>query len=245
MVTDPTHPSRRSEMHGIITLIVAGLLLSAAPAAAQQLEIGVRGGLARSNEVTSQIEICFHPAPGECGPASTHPHHWRQAPTYGVVLRQQATRRTALRGELNLVHRGHGPGEMSASHVASRYLEAPLLLELRLARTGALELQLAGGVAPAVMLACRYTGLDVNGPVDAPCDEISPWSGESYGPTVDYDLGALLAPGVRLHTGGGSLGLEFRYSRGLVDVRPEAHGRTTNLSFVTAVAYTHRLGAGR
>jgi hypothetical protein len=218
------------------------LLFAALPAAAQQLEIGVHGGLARSNEITSGVMICQEGGAGSCGPTSFNPHYWRHAPTFGLLLRQQTSPALGLRGELNLAHRGYGPGAQSADHVAALYLETPLLAELRLLRRGMLEVQLAGGLAPALLLSCRFTGRDVNGPVDARCDEVSPWGGESYGPTSRYDVGAVLAPGLRLRTAGGSLGLEHRFSHGLVDIRPTGRGITTHRSHVTAITFSRSLG---
>lgn len=207
--------------------------------AAQTMEIGGWVGYSVSNEYTSGFGICNV---NGCYPSSSNPHYSRTAPAAGLVVRAAWSERLALRGELMLSHRGYGPGEAPhRQRVASRYLELPLLAELHLAKVGPAGVAISGGVAPALLLSCSYSGRRSAGPVTAGCGETDPLTGRSYGPDVGYDLGWILAPGLRFPVPRGSVSLELRHRRGLVDIRSDYHGRTANRATVLTLGFTRRL----
>jgi hypothetical protein len=168
----------RSKVGFALLAGVAGL--GAATLEAQELEIGVRGGYGRSNEVTTTI-ICAL----DCGPSQLSHHFPRNAPVGAIVLRHQRTARLALRWELAFSPTNCGPGdERSDWRVAAQYLEAPVLVDVALLPIGRGQLMLSGGLAPAVLLSCRGSGSTVEGRVLA-------GYGESvrYAPDLTYDLG--------------------------------------------------------
>jgi hypothetical protein len=222
--------------------VVLALLSSAAvaaPSAAQELHVGVWGGLTRSNEFTTGTSICVM---DRCGPTTTNPHFWRRAPAGGVSARRTLGGRLALRGELAFAGRGYGPGdERSDWRVASQYLEAPLLAEVGMIRLAGARLHVAAGVAPAVLLACEVSGTSAAGFVTAGCSDPHPVTGATYGPGVSHDVGLVLAPGLRTSLGGAEVLVELRYTRGLVDTRPGAAGHTANRSTGVMVGTSWRV----
>jgi hypothetical protein len=235
-------------MTGINPLLLVAAALAAlgtvpVDLGAQSLEAGIWGGYARSNEVTTNVVICTG---FECSPSVIHPHFTRNAGVAGVVLRQQRTERLALRGEVVYARKGFGPGdERSDWRVASQYLELPLLAEVVVLRLGSARLQASGGLAPAVLLSCRVSGTTVHGFITAGCAEHDPIADRSYGPNVSYDLGWVVAPGLRLPTSNGSLLVELRHTRGLLDIRRDRDSHTANHSTAVAVASTWTLRPGR
>ncbi|CAN5653092.1 hypothetical protein BH23GEM6_BH23GEM6_11780 [soil metagenome] len=222
----------------LLSIVSAGLS-PAATSAQQGLEIGIWGGHSRTNEFTSDLTLCVLYT---CRPTTMNPHFWRNAPTGGLMIRQQKSERLALRAEAVLAPKGFGPGdERSDWRLASQYLEIPLLAEIRMLRVGSLGLHLSGGLAPAVLVSCTVSGTTIDGFIQEPCAELNPVTGKSYGPSVAYDLGWAVAPGIRLPMGTGNLLLELRHTRGLIDTRPDAAGHTTNRSTAIAAASTWRV----
>jgi hypothetical protein len=218
-----------------LTVVAAAGVLPAG-ARAQALEVGGWAGYARSNEFTTDISIC---TTNGCGPAQTNPHFGRTVPAAGVMLRQEMTTWLAVRAEMALAGKGYGPGdERSDTRVHSSYLEFPLLAEVRLLRIGPTRLQLSGGVAPAVLLSCRASGslLRTDG-----CRDRDPGTGDLRAPRPSYDLGWVIAPGIRLPVSRGTLLLEIRHTRGLLDIKPDETGRTVNRSTALVLASTWRL----
>lgn len=220
-----------------VPLTIAALAVSGhSGAAAQGTEIGIWGGLARSNEVTTDFQMCNM---NGCGPGKTYPSFSRTSVVAGLSVRQRLSDRIGIRVEAGVANKGFGPGDhRSDSRVSSAYLELPLLADLRLFNFGATELHLSAGVAPAVLLSCRWSGTTVNGRESGTCDEPGEFS--QYGPTVRHDLGWMLAPGVRVNTGLGALLLELRRTGGLVDIQPGEFGRTANSSTAVVVGFLWR-----
>lgn len=155
------------------------------------------------------------------------------------MLRKEMTAWLAVRAEMALAGKGYGPGdERSQTLVHSSYLEFPLLAEVRLLRMGPTRLQLSGGAAPAVLFSCRASGsiLRTNG-----CRDRDPTTGDLRAGRPSYDLGWVIAPGIRLPVSHGTLLLEIRHTRGLLDLEPDEAGRTLNRSTALVVASTWRL----
>jgi|GEM_PF-6172387 len=222
-----------------VLTIVCGNFYPAVGSAQQSLEFGVWGGYARSNEFTNDVTLCVLYT---CGPTTTNPHFWRHAFASGVMLRQQRSERTAVRAEAALVPKGYGPGDHRSDwHQAALYMEVPVLAEVRLLEIGALGLHLSSGLAPALLLSCTVSGSTADGFIQERCDRTNPVTGRSYGPGVSHDLGWVVAPGARLPTAAGNLILELRHTRGLIDIRPDAVGRTTNRSTVIIFASSWRV----
>jgi hypothetical protein len=215
-------------------LVVLTLMISAASAGgseAQQTEVGVWGGIARTNEITSTI-LCTL----DCGPSSFWNHYWRHTATGGVTVRRPVGARLAARAEISLAPKGYGPGTTPHDgRVASRYLELPLLIDVRLLKLGPAEIQLSAGLAPAVLLACTVSGTTVEGFVETGCGERDPRTGGSSGPGIAWDVGLVIAPGMRVPAGPAQLTVEARHTRGLVDIRPGSGGSTTNRATALAV----------
>lgn len=218
-------------------VLAAVFALSAFPAGAgaQALEVGAWGGYARSNEVTSGFSICNMSG---CEPARSQPGFGRAVPAAGVMLRREMTPWLAVRGEVALAGKGYGPGnEQFRTRVHSSYLEFPLLAEVRLARIGPTRLQLSGGAAPSVLLSCRSSTSSVR---TSGCRERNS-AGEFHAFRRSYDVGWMVAPGIRLPVSRGNLLLELRRTRGLLDLEPDDEGRTVNRSTALVLASTWRL----
>jgi hypothetical protein len=219
----------------VLTAVVAAGVLPAG-ARAQALELGVWGGYARSNEFTTDVSICN--ANG-CAPTETNPSFERTAPVAGVMLRREMTAWLAVRAEMALAGKGYGPGdERSRARVHSSYLEFPVLAEVRLLGVGPARLQLSGGLAPAVLLSCSSSG---NSFITGGCRDREPGTGELHAPRRSYDVGWVIAPGIRLPVSRGTLLLEIRHTRGLLDLQPDEEGRTVNHSNAVILASTWRL----
>jgi hypothetical protein len=224
----------------VIALSLVISVASAVGSEAQQTEIGVWGGIARTNEITSTI-LCTL----DCGPSSFWNHHWRHTATGGVTVRRPVGARLAARAEISLAPKGYGPGATPHDwRVASRYLELPLLIDVRLLKLGPAEMQLGAGLAPAVLLACSVSGTTVEGFMETGCGERDPRTGGSSGPGIGWDLGWVVAPAVRLPAGPAHLTIEARHTRGLVDIRPGGGGSTTNRSTAIVVGTTLMLRRG-
>lgn len=187
-------------------------------------------------EFTTDISICN--ANG-CAPTQTNPTFARTVPVAGVMLRKEMTAWLAARAEVALAGKGFGPGDArNETRVHSSYLEFPLLAEVRVLKIGPTRLQLSGGLAPAVLLSCRASGsiLRTDG-----CRDRDPTTGEVLASRRFYDVGWVVAPGIRLPVSRGTLLLEIRRTRGLLDLEPDEQGRTVNQSTAVILGSTWRL----
>lgn len=218
-----------------LTAVSAASVLPAG-ARAQALELGAWGGYARSNESTTGFSICNV---NGCAPSGSQHGFGRTAPVAGMMLRREGTAWLAFRAEIALAGKGWGPGdEQHRTRVHSTYLELPLLAEVRVVKIGPARLQLSGGLAPAVLLSCRAS---VNPLRTRGCRERDPNTGELHPPRPSYDLGWVVAPGIRLPVSRGTLLLEIRHTRGLLDLEPDEQGRTVNHSNAVILGSTWRL----
>lgn len=228
--------TRRAMLHSLRLLLPALVLLAVAPApaSAQQVELGAWGAFSRSSEITTDIYICTMDG---CSPSAMMPHRSVHAPAVGVTGRVALHPRVALRGELALVPKGYPPP--THPYVTSTYLEAPLALEVAWLRLGRVDLTAAGGVAPALLLACTVSARTVDGFRQTGCQE--EWHGQILGPR-DRDLGVLLAVGARLRGEGGAAFVELRRVHGVVDTNPHAYGRTLNRTLALLAGYAVVIG---
>jgi hypothetical protein len=218
-----------------LTAVSAAGMLPAG-AGAQALELGAWGGYARSNESTTGFSLCNS---NGCEPSGRQHGFERTAPAAGMMLRRESTAWLAFRAEIALAGKGWGPGdEHHRNRVHSTYLELPLLAEVRVVKIGPTRLQLSGGLAPAVLLSCRAS---VNLLRTRGCRERDPITDEFRPPRPSYDLGWVIAPGIRLPVSRGSLFLEYRHTRGLLDLEPDEQGHTVNESSAVILASTWRL----
>lgn len=224
----------------LIGLTLAAVAAPARSLAAQSLELGLWGGGARSNEVTTGISLCN--ANG-CGPSSSWPHYERNAVTGGIGARLQLHDRVAVQAGLSLGRKGFGPGPSPADRrVDSRYLELDLTGQVRVVSYGPAALWLGGGLAPSLLLRCQTSGTTVSGFEATACGVSSAASGVRHGPEVDHDLGWVAGPLIRVASPVGVFRLQARYMRGMLDIRPDEEGTTTNRSFLVAAGFSKAVG---
>jgi outer membrane protein with beta-barrel domain len=124
-------------------------------------------------------------------------------------------------------------GYTDGLEVTLHYVEAPLLVRFDpLPPASPARVFVVGGIAPAVLVACRTSGLIfINDP--PPHQEI--YSGACAGvANVDrtphrFDLGGVAGLGVGWRFGFGALEIQARIERGLIDVGGyETTGKTVN-----------------
>lgn len=240
-----SQPFRSTIDGGVLATLFVTLLavfaVPPAPAHAQHTEIGAWVGYGSATEVTTGITIC---TAADCGPSWMSRPQRPRAPAGGLDFRIAATDWLAFRAGLSLIPKGHGVGRDAGLRVAALYLELPVLLDVRLARIGPAELRLGAGVAPAALLSCHVRTVERQYPFrsyDTPCAEPSPVTGTEYGPAVGHDFSWLLVPGIRIPFDHGSLDLEVRVIRGLLDLKPADGGITRNRAYSVSVGYGWRL----
>lgn len=226
-----------------VVLAAAVTLAAAAEAAsAQDVELGVWAGRSVSNQVTTNVWIC---AGSDCGEGFSSQSE-RNAWAFGVDGRFHVVGPFSVRMGASLALKGWGADPNP--RVDSRYLEFPVLLQMRLLRYGRASLYLGAGVAPSVLVACRFRGVAVVGTLrvnqSIPCDEPDVL-GNFRGPVVHGDIGWVVAPAFRWQTDIGGLWIEPSYTHGRVNIMPDRPGFTTNRDFVVSVGLTRTLGAAR
>jgi hypothetical protein len=213
------------------------VLLLPVPSHAQQAEVGGWLGYGSATQVTTDLTVCTI---NGCAPSWSSRQDRPRAVGGGVDVRVAATRWLALRAGLDLAPKGHGVGQAGDLRVASLYLELPVIVDVRLIRLGPAELWLGAGMAPATLLSCRVHTAERGYPYrsyETPCGQPDPVNGLEYGPTASHDLSWILAPAIRVPLEHGSLALEARASRGLLDITPVETGSTRNRGYFVAVWY--------
>ena len=224
-------------------VLVAAIALGASSGSlhAQALEIGLSGGQIWSKQVTTDLTLCNM---NGCGPTTMWPSYGRSAWIGGVIARLELSDRFAVRLQPRLALKGFGPGPGTRDRrVDSRYLEFPLLAELRIVRYGPASFVLGGGVAPGVLVDCGTSGTTVDGEEEGDCEGAGGNSLDG-GPAADFDFGWVVAPTLRFDIGGSAtLSLEGSYTRGLIEIEPEEPGTTTNRSFVLALGLSRTVAS--
>ena len=224
----PSHPSPR---------LAAALLLAAAAfaphaAAAQTIEIGVRGGAARSTMHTRHA-----PPPGDRGDmlyvSSSGAHASRNGLAGGVFARLPVAGAFSFQPELLVVQKGF---EVTTPTLHPTYLEMPLLLRVDVAHDaeggGALRPFLLAGVAPAYELRCRLA--------DEPGEDCDAPAAPGFSSaTRAWDVGIAVGGGLAVRAGTGSAVLDLRLTNGLRDVeaRPRDGHHTRNRSVALSLGY--------
>jgi hypothetical protein len=230
--TDRRSEPRRSGIL-LILLLLAGAVLPR-PAAAQEIEIGVKLGMTRASDLTDWSW-------------GDRPQH-RQAGSGGVFVRRQVGAWAALKGEAALAPRGF-TGRWDGSRLSADYLEFPVLLELTAVRMGSAGLQVEAGIAPGFLRACVVTYEDPYRANRAePCRR---WEVEesSRGPRRGHDLALHLGSALRLPLEGASFSLEVRTIRSIHggmgrDQRESAFHESISLSITHARTLPRRSGEG-
>ena len=183
--------------------VVAALALATAVAPAAQTTFGVRAGV-------SAIETSFD-APDIYGRDDGPSKHARLGFTVGAYADVPLSGAVSLRPGLSYVQKGYhvvleeGPFAGSGTWGAD-YLEAPILLGVRVPRTGALEL----GVEVGPTLGYRVRTVDECEDGFVPSCEQFPYGDD----LVDFEVGGTLG----LTVGAGPFGVGVRYAGSLARV---------------------------
>ena len=224
-------------------VLVAAALAAPAAAPAQDLELGAWTGRSVSSQVTTNFFLC---AGSDCGEGVSQIGPERNAWTFGLNGRLHVVGPFSLRLGASLAFKGWGSD--AGKRVDSRYLEFPVLVQVRLLRNGRASLHLAAGVAPSILIGCRYSSYPLRNGIreyeSIPCNEPN-WLGVPYGPAVKNDVGWVVAPAFRWQTDVGGLWIEPSYTHGRVNIRPDANGFTTNRYFALRVGLTRSVGRAR
>lgn len=186
-------------------LAVVLMLATAPAAAAQRLEAGVRLGASRASMIFHSARCAPEDAPMCVDTAS--PNRPRSAPTLGLHLRAPLAPRIALQAEA--LHLGKGY-QRTEPTLHADYVELPVLLRLEVAPRR--RIFLLGGLAPSLRVSCRVT---IGTRRERCVDTASPVGAELRG----WDVGLTLGGGLARRAGRGTLEVEARHTRGLVDSR--------------------------
>ena len=160
----------------------------------------------------------------------------------GGYLRYRVLPMIQLEADLTYEQKGYNDGVDITLH----YVETPLLVRFDpLPPSSPARLFVVGGVAPAVLAACRASGLIfINDPPPHP----EMYSGGcAFIPNVDktpnrFDLSGVLGIGVGWELGFGTFDVQARVERGLIDVDGyESTGKTVNRATFVVGGFGTRL----
>ena len=207
-----------------VSILAVGLFLGVVkPAQAQEVAIGIRGGLNASYTIFEVEERAAREARPGLIAGGTFGYWWRPW--------------MAFQTEVLFTQKGWGSAEGEGGMRVS-YLEVPLLL--RLQHSSALQPHFLIGPTFAVEVACSFDGISGAEKVDCDHSLIS----------LDrpaLDAGVLTGAGIGVRVGPGNLYLDALLSLGLVDVirEPLPRGAQTNFALSLSLAYTLDVHGGR
>jgi hypothetical protein len=216
-----------------LVALIATLPACALPLGAQ--EWGFAGAVTAST-------LDFHLDPWPTGVGVDAPKSRRDLAA-GVVYQQHLWRGVSFAPELWLITKG-------TTHIRSRYdghllhyIEMPLLLRFGGARTreNRLAMVLTAGVAPSLLVRCRWTPSHVDN--SQPCSEATTRFGRTYDArTSAWDAGGVLGFGIQQRAGTSVRRLEMGGTFGLHDLgatNPDLTRR--NLSGAIVLSVSRRL----
>ena len=204
---------------------------SAAVHAQPPFELGGYGGWTSSKPLTYE---CVHlDTGGSCSSATSEPHYSKSGFTLGAYVRVPVHPVALVEANLLYAQKGEDGGP-NGTQTTYHYLGLPLLAEFDPIRFSSHARVFAlAGLSPALSVACT-----VKGPIfDNDTFMTVTYSGSCHDlpPPLDkrepklFDLGLVVGAGVGWEVRGGTVELQARYTRGLVDTRDDnGDGKTIN-----------------
>ncbi len=177
-----------------LPLLATSLLVAAAPAQAQQLQLGMRAGV---NSASSDTE----------GSAFTEQPGTETAYHFGALARVDISNWFSLQTEVRYSRKGFAEGDGDVA-LKVNYFEIPVLAVIRLPTTLSPHLYLG----PVLSLESRCTVLFEGEQTD--CEEAR----EAAPRTKGADSGILFGGGIAVDFGPGSVIADLMYNHGLSDI---------------------------
>ncbi len=215
-------------------MLVAILIGSSVAHAQGALELGAYGGFTSSKPLTYR---CIDLLVGDpCSPGTSEPHEPEAGFAVGAYLRLPVHAVALLEADLLYAQKGENGGP-NGTHTTEHYLELPLLVELDPIRAKSpARAFVLGGVSPAIRVGCTVTGpifdnathMAVN--YSGSCEDL-PAPLNRREPKL-FDLGVVVGAGVGWKFPFGTVEIQARYTRGLVDTRDDDGDKTINRTLV-------------
>ena len=208
------------------------------------VEVGAYGGLTSSKPLTFG---CIDLLLGDpCSPSTSMPHYSERGFTGGIYLRVPVHPVALLEADLLYAQKGTNGGP-NGTHTTHHYVELPLLAEIDPVRsTSHARVFALAGLSPAIRVACTVTGPifdnDLHMPVDyaGSCEDL-PAPLDKREPRL-FDLGLVIGAGVGWELPFGTVDVQARYTRGLVDTRDDEGGKTVNRTLFLMAGFGIALG---
>lgn len=222
------------------THIVSGVLVLAArsvAAPAADVEVGGNvGGASTQSYNTGPCPVLLRSPAAPADDCVSNPHNGEQGLVVGVHIRYHLPFAVSVEAGLMYAQKGYNDGNPTILH----YLEAPLLVRIDpLAAVSPARVFVVGGLAPAILVACREYG-----PIVGFGDYSGSCTPEPYlDRTPDrFDLSGVLGVGLAWQFEFGAIEIEARLVRGLVDVNGWAtSGKTVNDATYVLAGFERRL----
>jgi hypothetical protein len=224
-------------------VLVAILIDSAVAHAQAPVEVGAYGGVTSSKPLTYTCIYLLEGAP--CSPGRSWPHYSERGFTGGAYLRFPAHRVVLLEADLLYAQKGTNGGP-NGTHTTFHYLELPLLVQVDPIRAKSPGRMFAlVGLSPAIRVGCTVTGPifdnDAHGVVNSSdsCEDL-PGPLNEREPKL-FDVGLVLGVGIGRQLPFGTVELQARYTRGLIDSRDD-EGKTINRTFFVMFGFGVAVG---
>ncbi len=200
------------------------------------VELGAYGGFTSSRPLTY---TCVDLLLGDpCSPGTSEPHYSEAGFTLGAYVRFPLHSIVLAEADLLYSQKGenHGP---NGTHTTHHYIELPLLAEIDPTRgKSPVRVFMLGGLSPAIRVGCTATGVifdnDAHMAVDysGSCEDLPAPLGERT--PKRFDLGVVAGAGLGWKSPYGTLEVQVRYVRGLVDTTDDATKTINRAAFLMA-----------
>jgi hypothetical protein len=231
--------TRERRTAGRLCVLASSVIATSVAHAQPQVELGAYGGLTSSKPLTY---VCIDLLLGDpCSPGTSTPHYSESGFALGAYLRVPVHPIALLEADLLYAQKGEngGPNGLQTTH---HYVELPLLAQVDPLRTLSHARVFAlAGVSPAIRVGCTTKGPifdnDTQMVVDysGSCEDLPPPLNRRV-PKL-FDFGVVVGAGVGWELPFGTVELQARYTRGLVDTRDDDGGKTINRTFFVMAGF--------
>jgi len=223
--------------------LLVGIGVGTATAHAEpRVEVGGYGGWSSAKTLTYDCTQLLGTGDASCSDSISEPHNSEGGIALGAYVRYAVHPAVLLEADLLYAQKGENTG----THTTYHYIEAPLLARVDPVRPWSHARVFAyAGLAPAIRIACTTTGMIFDNDTHMPID----YSGSCQSLPVPlndrvpsfFDLGLVIGAGFGYEISFGTIELQVRYTRGLIDTQDEG-GETINRASYFLVGYGRFIG---
>ena len=226
-------------------MLVAIVISTSVAHAQPRFEVGAYGGLTSSKPLTF---TCIDLLLGDpCSPGMSQPHYSERGFTLGAYLRLPIHPVALLEADVLYAQKGRSGGP-NGTHTTYHYVELPLLAEVDPIRsTSDARVFALAGLSPAVRVGCTVSGPIFDNSTamavhySGSCEDLPPPLNKRE-PKL-FDLGLVVGAGVGWELPFGTLEIQGRFVRGLVDISDNDGGKTINRSLFLIAGFGMAVGS--